>query len=97
MEVGLFSCSPIYTLDFAFVHPFSNTPSLSDKPAACFHLGTGDVEDAPALDALAKYEVFEKGGAVYIRGDEASIKASRRQPGLACQAQGQEEIVVLGG
>ena len=67
------------------------------SPIACFNLGSGDVEEAPALDALAKYEVFEKGGAVYVKGDEATIKASRRQPGLACKAQGNEEIVVLGG
>ena len=69
----------------------------SHPAIACFNLGSGDVEEAPALDALAKYEVFEKGGAVYVKGDEATIKASRRQPGLACKAQGGEEIVVLGG
>ena len=55
------------------------------------------MEDAPALDALAKFEVYEKGGAVYIKGDEATIKASRRNPAVACKAQGHEEIVVLGG
>ncbi|KAL9039284.1 MAG: hypothetical protein Q9180_002623 [Flavoplaca navasiana] len=64
---------------------------------ACFNVGTGDVEDAPALDPLAKFEVYEKSGAVYIKGEEATIKASRRQPNVKCAAQGQEKVVVVGG
>ncbi|KAL9578541.1 MAG: hypothetical protein Q9203_007057 [Teloschistes exilis] len=64
---------------------------------ACFNVGTGDVEDAPALDPLAKFEVFEQSGAVYIKGEEATIKASRRQPNVKCKAQGKEKVVVVGG
>ncbi|KAL8688750.1 MAG: hypothetical protein Q9218_005414 [Villophora microphyllina] len=64
---------------------------------ACFNVGTGDVEDAPALDPLAKFEVYEKSGAVYIKGEEATIKASRRQPNVRCKAQGKEKVVVVGG
>ncbi|KAL8731851.1 MAG: hypothetical protein Q9166_003135 [cf. Caloplaca sp. 2 TL-2023] len=64
---------------------------------ACFNVGTGDVEDAPALDPLAKFEVYEKSGAVYIKGEEATIKASRRNPNVKCAAQGQEKVVVVGG
>ncbi|KAL8727163.1 MAG: hypothetical protein Q9181_005805 [Wetmoreana brouardii] len=64
---------------------------------ACFNVDTGDVEDAPALDPLAKFEVYEKSGAVYIKGEEATIKASRRQPNVKCRAQGQEKVVVVGG
>ncbi|KAL8721318.1 MAG: hypothetical protein Q9225_001978 [Loekoesia sp. 1 TL-2023] len=64
---------------------------------ACFNVGTGDVEDAPALDPLAKFEVYEKSGAVYIKGEEATIKASRRKPNVKCAAQGQEKVVVVGG
>ena len=64
---------------------------------ACFNVATGDVEDAPALDPLAKFEIVEKGGAVYIKGDEETIKASRRSPNLKCSAQGQEKVVVVGG
>ncbi|KAL8763925.1 MAG: hypothetical protein Q9184_000368 [Pyrenodesmia sp. 2 TL-2023] len=64
---------------------------------ACFNVATGDVEDAPALDPLAKFEVFEKNGAVYIKGEEATIKASRRNPDVKCKAEGQEKVVVIGG
>ncbi|KAL8904370.1 MAG: hypothetical protein Q9207_003322 [Kuettlingeria erythrocarpa] len=64
---------------------------------ACFNVATGDVEDAPALDPLAKFEVYEKNGAVYIKGEEATIKASRRKPDVKCKAQGEEKVVVIGG
>ncbi|KAF1810610.1 hypothetical protein P152DRAFT_475441 [Eremomyces bilateralis CBS 781.70] len=64
---------------------------------ACFHVETGDIENAPALDPLAKYEVFEKDGGVYIRGEEEVIKASRGQLNIKCQAQGNEKVLVVGG
>ncbi|KAI4249621.1 MAG: hypothetical protein L6R40_000410 [Gallowayella cf. fulva] len=64
---------------------------------ACFNVATGDVEDAPALDPLAKFEVYERSGAVYIKGEEATIKASRRNPNVKCTAQGPEKVVVVGG
>ncbi|KAK9421409.1 putative Rieske domain-containing protein [Seiridium unicorne] len=67
---------------------------------ACFSAKTGDVEDAPALDAIAVFKVTEKDGAVYISGDEATIKSGRRQPNFKCasgQAQGDRVVVVGGG
>lgn len=64
---------------------------------ACFNIATGDVEDAPALDPLAKFEIVEKSGAVYVKGEESTIKASRRQPNVRCQAQGPEEVLIIGG
>ncbi|KAF2713563.1 rubredoxin-NAD(+) reductase [Pleomassaria siparia CBS 279.74] len=65
---------------------------------ACFKVSTGDVEDAPALDALSKYEVFEKNGAVYVKSDEATIKANRRPQDLKCSsAQSDESVLVIGG
>ncbi|KAL8919882.1 MAG: hypothetical protein Q9172_004758 [Xanthocarpia lactea] len=64
---------------------------------ACFNVGTGDVEDAPALDPLAKFDVYERSGAVYIKGEEATIKASRRTANVRCAAQGQQKVVVVGG
>ena len=67
------------------------------RAAACFNVSSGDVEDAPALDPLAKFEVVEKEGAVYIKGDESSIKAGRRSPNVQCSAQGNEKIVIIGG
>lgn len=64
---------------------------------ACFNVNTGDVEDAPAPNALQKYEVFEKEGAVYIRATEADIKSGQRDPVGKCSVQSDEKVVVVGG
>ena len=64
---------------------------------ACFNVATGDIENAPAPDPLSKFDVTEKDGAVYITGQEASIKAGRRMPTVKCSSQGQEKVVVVGG
>lgn len=63
---------------------------------ACFHVTTGDVEDAPALDPLAKFEVVEKDGGVYIKGDEKTIKAARKVLNIKCQPKGDDRIVIIG-
>jgi NADPH-dependent 2,4-dienoyl-CoA reductase/sulfur reductase-like enzyme/nitrite reductase/ring-hydroxylating ferredoxin subunit len=63
---------------------------------ACFRVSTGDVEDAPALDPLAKFEVVERDGAVYIKGEESTIKAARRTLNIKCQPKGQEKVVIVG-
>lgn len=55
------------------------------------------MEDAPALDPLAKFEITEKNGGVYITGDEATIKSSRRSADYKCSPQGQEKLVIVGG
>lgn len=64
---------------------------------ACFKVSTGDVEDAPALDPLAKFEIIEKDGAVYIKGDEETIKSSKRTLDIKCSASGEEKVLVVGG
>ncbi|KAK4184431.1 cytochrome P450 [Podospora australis] len=65
---------------------------------ACFNGKTGDVEDAPALDALPVFKAVERDGAVYITGDEASIKSGHRRPSkFKCKATGGDKIVVVGG
>ncbi|KAG9255614.1 uncharacterized protein F5Z01DRAFT_672919 [Emericellopsis atlantica] len=67
---------------------------------ACFNSKTGDVEDAPALDALPTFKVTERDGSVYITGEESAIKSSRRAPNFKCNAAGdgqEEKIVVVGG
>jgi len=69
----------------------------TDRLSACFNIASGDVEDAPALDPLAKFEIIEKSGAVYIKGDESTIKSSRRQPNVKCSAQGPEKVLIIGG
>jgi NADPH-dependent 2,4-dienoyl-CoA reductase/sulfur reductase-like enzyme/nitrite reductase/ring-hydroxylating ferredoxin subunit len=70
---------------------------------ACFNVTTGDVEDAPALDPLAKFHVEERDGKVYIKGDPAVVKAnfpntlSLKCTAPAQQQQGEDGIVVVGG
>lgn len=64
---------------------------------ACFNVTSGDVEDAPALDPLAKFEIVEKDGAVFIKGDQNTIKAGRRSANISCSAKGQEKVVIVGG
>ena len=67
---------------------------------ACFNGRTGDVEDAPALDALPVFKVTERDGAVYITGEESAIKSSRRKPNFKCSAPSSAQegkVVVVGG
>ncbi|KAF1914336.1 rubredoxin-NAD(+) reductase [Ampelomyces quisqualis] len=64
---------------------------------ACFSVSTGDVEDAPALDPLSKYEVFERDGAVYVKTDEDTLKANRRFLNLKCSSVSDDQVLVIGG
>ncbi|KAI0443090.1 hypothetical protein F4803DRAFT_516832 [Xylaria telfairii] len=68
---------------------------------ACFNAKTGDVEDAPALDALAAFEVVERDGAIYVKGEEAVIKSGRRKPNIRCRGgvstSDADKVVVVGG
>ena len=72
-------------------------PSSSLTHIACFKVSTGDVEDAPALDPLSTYEVFEKDGAVYIKTDEDTLKANRRVLNVKCSSVSNEQVLVIGG
>ncbi len=63
---------------------------------ACFKVSTGDVEDAPALDPLHKFEVVERDGAVYVKGEESALKAGRRTLNIKCKPSGQEKVVIVG-
>lgn len=68
---------------------------------ACFNAKTGDIEDAPALDALTVFKVSQKDdGSVYVAGEEAEIKAGRRKPNFKCSAHGaklEDRVLVVGG
>ncbi|SPO07119.1 related to putidaredoxin reductase [Cephalotrichum gorgonifer] len=69
---------------------------------ACFSAKTGDVEDAPALDALPVFKVSERDGAVYITGDEATIKSGKSKPSFRCRVASrskpqEHKVVVVGG
>ncbi|KAK4222790.1 apoptosis-inducing factor 1 [Podospora fimiseda] len=64
---------------------------------ACFNAKTGDVEDAPALDALPVFKTTLRDGAVYITGEVDTIKAGHRKPKFKCKAVGGDKVVVVGG
>lgn len=64
---------------------------------ACFNVTTGDVEDAPAPNALHKFDVFEEGGAVYIKGAEEAIKPGGRTTVTSCMVTQPETVVIVGG
>jgi nitrite reductase/ring-hydroxylating ferredoxin subunit len=64
---------------------------------ACFQVATGDVEDAPAPDGLATFEIREQAGGVYVKGEEALVKSGRRSIQISCQAVGDERVVIVGG
>ncbi|KAF2470821.1 uncharacterized protein BDR25DRAFT_355311 [Lindgomyces ingoldianus] len=64
---------------------------------ACFSVSTGDVEDAPALDPLSKYEVVEKDGAVYVKTVQDTLNANRRFLNLKCSSVSKGKVLVIGG
>ena len=65
--------------------------------AACFNIRTGDVEDAPAPNALNTFEVLQKDGAVYIKAEEAKVKGGKRLPVASFKATGEDNVVIVGG
>jgi NADPH-dependent 2,4-dienoyl-CoA reductase/sulfur reductase-like enzyme len=64
---------------------------------ACFNATTGDIENAPALDNIPCFGLTEKADGVYITGEKATIKGSRRKPNIKCKAVGKEHVVIIGG
>ncbi|GAO15623.1 hypothetical protein UVI_02050550 [Ustilaginoidea virens] len=66
---------------------------------ACFKISNGDVEEAPALDALPVFKVTQRDGSVYVAGDESAIKTSKRRPNFACNAAASSpgNVVIIGG
>ncbi|KAB5571768.1 putative apoptosis-inducing factor 2 [Coniochaeta sp. 2T2.1] len=68
---------------------------------ACFNAKTGDVEDAPALDALPVFSVTERDGSFYLTGDAETIKSGRRKPTFknksAQRTASNDTVIVVGG
>lgn len=66
---------------------------------ACFDMHTGDIEDAPAIDAIFSFKTSVKDGKVYIDASESDLKAGRRSP--TCAAKKAQEstagVVIIGG
>lgn len=86
----LFSPMSIPESDGAYI-------DVSRMPLACFSIDSGDVEDAPAPNALNKFEVIEKNDGVYIRGEEKAIRFGQRDPVLKCSVSDPHKVVVVGG
>ena len=70
---------------------------LIARCSACFDLRSGDIEDGPALDPLARFDLVEKNGAVFIKADASTIQANRRQLHFECTARQAEKVLVVGG
>lgn len=65
---------------------------------ACFKASNGDIENAPALDALPTFKLFEKNGSVFITGDKETITSSRRKPNVRVSSLAQDvKVLVIGG
>ncbi|KAM7205456.1 hypothetical protein V8F20_003225 [Naviculisporaceae sp. PSN 640] len=67
---------------------------------ACFNAKTGDIEDAPALNALPVFKTSLRDGAVYITGEAETIKSGNRKPTFKCSTAGAsqpDKVVVVGG
>ncbi|TAQ86008.1 hypothetical protein B7494_g5665 [Chlorociboria aeruginascens] len=65
---------------------------------ACFNATNGDIENAPALDALPSFKLSEKNGSVYVTGEQQSIKGSRRKPNIKISGTtSSEKVVIVGG
>jgi len=65
---------------------------------ACFNVKTGDIEDAPALDALPTFKVRIEGDDIYVTASQEAAKSSRRPP--TCKSKGgenSEQVVIVGG
>lgn len=78
--------------------PLTFLPTLSPWHGACWKAATGDIEDAPGLDALASYKVSVKGGKVFVEADEDLLKEGRRLPKVCKKDNSvKTNVVVLGG
>jgi NADPH-dependent 2,4-dienoyl-CoA reductase/sulfur reductase-like enzyme len=72
---------------------------IANVGIACFNASTGDIENAPALDALPTFALAEKDGAVYVTGDQGAIKGSRRKPNIKIsgKVEDKEKVIIVGG
>lgn len=66
---------------------------------ACFDMHTGDIEDAPAIDAIFAFKTSIKDDKVFIDASEEDLKAGRRPPSCAATKakQGGDGVVIIGG
>ncbi|KAG8953414.1 hypothetical protein FRC04_002256 [Tulasnella sp. 424] len=69
---------------------------------ACFNVCTGDIEDAPALDAIHSFPCEVKDGKIYVTArEESTLKNNMSRPpavsSLVLDSPDQEAVVIVGG
>ncbi|KAF3907561.1 hypothetical protein AA313_de0203051 [Arthrobotrys entomopaga] len=65
---------------------------------ACFNATTGDIEDAPGLDALNCFPVTVTGDDLFIDADESQIKEFSRKPTYKCEhTVANDTVLIVGG
>ncbi|KAI9490076.1 monodehydroascorbate reductase [Zychaea mexicana] len=65
---------------------------------ACFNVKSADIEDAPALDSLQRFDVSVENGNVYVTVSEEQLKNFRRHPHCAKHdPKNKETVVIIGG
>ncbi|KAG9050755.1 hypothetical protein FS837_002699 [Tulasnella sp. UAMH 9824] len=69
---------------------------------ACFNVCTGDIEDAPALDAIHSFPCEVRDGKIYVTArEESTLKSNMaRQPAVASlvlDSPDQDAVVIVGG
>jgi hypothetical protein len=85
-------------MEVSFLYTTQRKEQRANICTACYNVPTGDVEDAPAPNALNKFAVFEKEDGVYILAKEEDVKSGQRNPVVKCSvSQPEEKLVVIGG
>lgn len=72
------------------------------RHTACFNVCTGDIEDAPALDAIHSFPCEVKDGKIYVTArEESTLKSNMSRPpavsSLVLDSPDQEAVVIVGG
>lgn len=74
--------------------------------SACFNLCTGDIEDAPGLDSLHKFDAKEENGKIFVTANMANVlskygrsplKSDKRAIAQADKKSSEETVVIVGG
>ncbi|KAJ9100009.1 hypothetical protein QFC19_005827 [Naganishia cerealis] len=74
--------------------------------SACFNLCTGDIEDAPGLDSLYKFDAKEENGKILVTANMADVlsrygrsplKSDKRAIAQADEKSSEETVVLVGG
>jgi len=66
---------------------------------ACFNVKNGDIEDAPALDSLFKFEVEVRCDKVFVKADDGALKSGKRKPAVVKPLKKEQPrtVVIVGG